>query len=232
MDAVKVRKVRSCRMHNSRRQARYFLANHSLHLHPKHITTPLLRSHDRPTMPIKIPFSSFLRPVPQLLLSLPILIFVNNHVVSIAKVSGPSMSPTLTMHSDTELPKKDWVLLEHWKAPVRAARGDIVSFMSPTDPWKLLIKRVVAVEGDLVKNKARGGVHEVPRGYVWVEGDGPKSRDSCEFGPIPRGLITARVKRIIWPLSRAGRIPDYQGWRSGIVMYREERRIRPLDEEW
>lgn len=56
----------------------------------------------------------------------------------------------------------------------------------------------------------------VPQNYVWVEGDvsalrwrgrlrtEAKSRDSREFGPVPVGLITARVVCILWPISRFG----------------------------
>lgn len=57
---------------------------------------------------------------------------------------------------------------------------------------------------------------KLPRGYCWVESDSSVvsqsdsnrnsdlSRDSRHFGPIPMGLLTARVSFIIWPLNRIG----------------------------
>ncbi|WFD34967.1 hypothetical protein MCUN1_001813 [Malassezia cuniculi] len=54
---------------------------------------------------------------------------------------------------------------------------------------------------------------EIPPNYAWVEGDASaaagnrpenKSRDSREFGPVPLGLLTARVECIVWPPSRFG----------------------------
>lgn len=53
---------------------------------------------------------------------------------------------------------------------------------------------------------------EIPPNYAWVEGDASvgsgraenKSRDSREFGPVPLGLLTARVEWIIWPFAHFG----------------------------
>lgn len=68
-----------------------------------------------------------------------------------------------------------------------------------------MVKRVVGVEGDLVRLRrnarvldglerdgmgggfagAAGGVVEVPKGHLWVEGDeGFHSRDSNDYGPV------------------------------------------------
>lgn len=59
----------------------------------------------------------------------------------------------------------------------------------------------------------------IPPNYAWIEGDASaaapqggttvtrpelKSRDSREFGPVPIGLITARISCILWPPSRFG----------------------------
>ena len=58
----------------------------------------------------------------------------------------------------------------------------------------------------------------IPPNCAWVEGDASalqsrydrlhadmKSRDSRSFGPVPLGLIHARVEFIVWPLSRFGK---------------------------
>lgn len=42
----------------------------------------------------------------------------------------------------------------------------------------------------------------VGKGQCWVEGDEKfHSRDSNTFGPIPLGLLDARVVWIVWPIS-------------------------------
>lgn len=62
----------------------------------------------------------------------------------------------------------------------------------------------------------------VPRNHAWVEGDASamvpskaaairpenKSRDSREYGPVPLGLITARVEYVLWPFCRLGTPPN------------------------
>ena len=78
-----------------------------------------------------------------------------------------------------------------------------------------MVKRVVGVEGDLVRLRgnarvfdgdgagggggfsgAAGSVVEVPKGHVWVEGDeGFHSRDSNDYGPV-------RCQLSIWPPRR------------------------------
>ncbi|RPA85942.1 LexA/Signal peptidase [Ascobolus immersus RN42] len=181
-------------------------------------------------MPPKL---AFLKPVSNVLLSLPIAIFLTNTFYSPAWVTGPSMSPTLSTRADTSSPssdkrtQRDLVLLSHFNAHNEASRGEIISFISPLDPERVLVKRVVGVEGDLLLEGRRGRVVEVPKGYVWVEGDGRRwSRDSREFGPVSRGLITGRVAGILYPFNRMGKVEEYEGWRRNLVSRVEERRLR------
>lgn len=63
------------------------------------------------------------------------------------------------------------------------------SFRSPDDPEKSLVKRIIALEGDLVKprpnSRSRGQMIKIPKGHCWVEGDNwASSRDSNTFGPV------------------------------------------------
>ncbi|TPX50753.1 hypothetical protein SeLEV6574_g00701 [Synchytrium endobioticum] len=118
------------------------------------------------------------------------------------------MSPTL--NPDYSAPSHDWVILN--KAIPRQdsgiQRGDVVLLTSPTDPDLTLCKRIVAMENDLVNPKENGMASmtwiKVPTGHAWVEGDGKLNSevDSNKFGPVPLGLVTARVDWIIWPLNR------------------------------
>ncbi|KAF8453961.1 peptidase S24/S26A/S26B/S26C, partial [Terfezia claveryi] len=147
----------------------------------------------------------------RLLLWTPALIFVTDHVLSLAWVRGRSMSPTLSPQHTHPTTNRDCVLT--WKWRVREhnpplCRGEVIVFRLPSDPEKGVVKRVVGVEGDLVRLRRNArGVVEVPKGHLWVEGDeGFHSRDSNDYGPIPKGLVTARVKYIVWPPSRVGRV--------------------------
>lgn len=110
-------------------------------------------------------------------------------------------------------------------------RGDIITFTDPSDPDRILIKRVIATGGQTVD--LRNGIvyvdgsplnepytqgkpsedlnsgitypYTVPEGYVWVMGDNrTNSADSRAFGAIPVDSITGRAIFTYWPLDRMG----------------------------
>lgn len=110
-------------------------------------------------------------------------------------------------------------------------RGDIVTFTDPQDPDRVLIKRVIATEGQTVSLRdglvyvdgsplnepytlarpsedLESGItypYTVPEGYVWVMGDNrTNSADSRAFGAIPVDSITGRAIFTYWPLDRLG----------------------------
>ena len=110
-------------------------------------------------------------------------------------------------------------------------RGEIVTFTDPSDPNRILIKRVIATEGQVVElkdgkvyvdgtalnepytlDKPSENLHSninypytVPRGYVWVMGDNrTNSADSRAFGAVPVSSITGRAFFTYWPLNRLG----------------------------
>ncbi|XP_055446344.1 mitochondrial inner membrane protease subunit 2 isoform X16 [Bubalus kerabau] len=57
--------------------------------------------------------------------------------------------------------------------------------ISPKNPEQKIIKRVIALEGDIVKTMGHKNRYvKVPRGHIWVEGDHHgHSFDSNSFGP-------------------------------------------------
>lgn len=123
-------------------------------------------------------------------------------------------------------------------------RGEIVVFLTPHDPSKIAVKRIVGLPGDIVKPlEGYEGDDEVIIQYnhMWVEGDADdreKSRDSNWYGPISQSLVIGRVIAIMepwwsprwldleqhkWPARQKGRVqekaikpadPDEDAWKK------------------
>ncbi|XP_039618073.1 mitochondrial inner membrane protease subunit 2 [Polypterus senegalus] len=110
----------------------------------------------------------------------------------------PSLNPEGRQASDI-------VLLNRWSVRnYQVQRGDVVSLISPKDPQQKIIKRVIALEGDIVKTRGYKNRHvKIPGGHFWIEGDHyGHSFDSNNFGPVSLGLLHARATHIIWPPQR------------------------------
>ena len=79
---------------------------------------------------------------------------------------------------------------------------------SPTHPEVIAVKRVVALEGDVIRTKAPYPVAtvKIPEGHVWIEGDGPpgSSLDSNTYGPVSKRLLTGRITHIVYPFRKFG----------------------------
>ncbi|KYO47623.1 mitochondrial inner membrane protease subunit 2 isoform B [Alligator mississippiensis] len=75
---------------------------------------------------------------------------------------------------------------------------------SPRNPEQKIIKRVIALEGDIIKTTGYKKQYvKVPHGHMWVEGDHHgHSFDSNFFGPVSLGLLHARATHILWPPRR------------------------------
>ncbi|KAL2259255.1 hypothetical protein VTK26DRAFT_7131 [Humicola hyalothermophila] len=138
---------------------------------------------------------------------IPALIWFNNYVAEVTFIRGPSMYPFLNPQYNESL-RRDLCLVWKLYAHEDLRRGMVVTFRNPNDPSKLSVKRIVALEGDVVRTKQPYPYEyaSVPEGHVWVEGDGDRSRDSNYYGPISARLITGRVTHILSPWNRAGRV--------------------------
>ncbi|EJF61321.1 LexA/Signal peptidase [Dichomitus squalens LYAD-421 SS1] len=136
---------------------------------------------------------------------LPLGIFITEYGFNIKSVKGRSMQPTLNPDDSVW---KDLVLfnrcsVKFWKS---YNRGDVVALKSPVDS-KLIVKRIIALEGDTVRTLPPYPDAEVviPQGHAWVEGDEPfRTEDSNRFGPVALGLIESRLSFILWPWERIG----------------------------
>ncbi|KVH93119.1 Mitochondrial inner membrane protease subunit 1 [Cynara cardunculus var. scolymus] len=127
-----------------------------------------------------------------------LMLCVSVYVVMVVEFSfqvyGPSMLPTLNLAGDVVLSE----YISHRLGKV--GPGDVVLIQSPENPRKIITKRIVAMEGEVVSflvdpsRSDRSRTVVVPKGHVWIQGDNIyASNDSRNFGPIPYGLIQGKV---------------------------------------
>jgi inner membrane protease subunit 1 len=102
--------------------------------------------------------------------------------------------------------------------------GDVVTYTHPLFPSESGCKRIVGMPGDFVSVVTPGRLDEdiekvdvegkwaalrdkvvqVPEGHCWVAGDNLEwSRDSRLFGPLPLGLVQAKVLAVVLPMKEA-----------------------------
>lgn len=138
------------------------------------------------------------------------------------EIPSGSMEPTI-MTNDKVLAEKFSYMFGQPK------RGDIVTFDDPHINSRVLIKRIIAMDGDVVDLK-NGYVYingerqdepyadgksypldttgadpitypyTVPEGYMWVMGDNREnSSDSRYFGSVPKSSIISRAFVVLYP---------------------------------
>jgi len=146
---------------------------------------------------------NFIKPVLKgAVFTLPFLTAFMDKVMTFSFVSGISMQPIL---NPTGL-NADWILIKRWQIDDRLLqKGDVVSFESPREPGTFMIKRVKALEDELIYDTVKQRESRVPKGHVWLEGDNKRaSYDSRHFGYVARGLVTGQALCVIWPPKRFG----------------------------
>jgi signal peptidase I len=132
--------------------------------------------------------------------------------VHIYSIPSESMAPTLAVG--------DQIVVTRYIGH-EPQRGHIIVFRSPVTPDELLVKRVVAVPGDLIDSRlgrVRIAGHTLPEPYVlreaatgaiesqtvppdtyFVLGDNrDESLDSRNWGVVPRSTIVGRARMILW----------------------------------
>ena len=77
--------------------------------------------------------------------------------------------------------------------------GSVMVYTSPTEPDKLVVKRLLGLPGDVVFIDPTVSTTErirVPEGHVWMIGDNyAASNDSRHYGPVPIGLLRGKIVR-------------------------------------
>lgn len=139
---------------------------------------------------------------------LPTGFVLSHYFYNVNVISGRSMQPTLNPDTSSS---RDVAIFHRHALFTRDAyqRDDIITLRSPEDPRRTLIKRIIALEGDVVRTLPPYPARDVrvPIGHIWVEGDEPfYSDDSNIFGPVPMALVESKLVCIIWPLHRFGRV--------------------------
>uniref|UniRef100_A0A3B3SGP3 Mitochondrial inner membrane protease subunit n=1 Tax=Paramormyrops kingsleyae TaxID=1676925 RepID=A0A3B3SGP3_9TELE len=161
--------------------------------------------------------------------AVPVTVTVLDRLAYIARVEGASMQPSLNPEGQTT---SDVVLLSRWSVrDYQVQRGDIVSLLSPKNPQQKIIKRVIGLEGDLVKTRGyKNRYVKVPDGHFWIEGDHHgHSLDSNSFGPVSLGLVHGRASHIIWPPHRWQRITPSIPGGCALLLHRD--RLPPSDQD-
>ena len=153
--------------------------------------------------------------------SIVVSFFIILFVYQPVKVEGGSMEPGLEDQERIFINK----LVYRWES---ISRDDIIVFRYPRDPRKSFIKRVIGLPGDRVRisygrlyvNGKRVEEPYVPlqfedsRPYpetiippdtFFVLGDHRSmSKDSREFGPVPRSYIYGKAVFGYWPMEKFG----------------------------
>ncbi|KAH6625471.1 peptidase S24/S26A/S26B/S26C [Boeremia exigua] len=146
---------------------------------------------------------------------------VTTHLIFLGPTSGISMVPTIPDSYTT----RPWILYSSLHRRGRGIRvGDIVTYTHPLFPHQRGCKRVLGMPGDVVavvsaarrdgdieKDGDEGdwanvkeGFVRVPEGHCWLAGDNLEwSRDSRLFGPLPLGLVKAKVLAVVRPWESA-----------------------------
>lgn len=154
-----------------------------------------------------------------------VIAFIHLYIGSIFLVSGASMAPTLESGDILFVNKLAYLTS-------RPKRGDIVILKYPGDPERRkFVKRVIAVPLERVEIKdGRVYINKKflteaylsfdvisepdlslilkPDEYYTVGDNRPNSSDSRIFGPTSVGFLIGAAKLRIWPLDRAGYIPE------------------------
>ena len=114
--------------------------------------------------------------------------------------------------------------------PERLSRGDIVTYVSPLDPQRVVCKRILGLPGDTIcvdptGEKAPSTEHViVPAGHFWVGGDNAAwSRDSRYYGPVPialmKGRLVAKVCSSFYLNSIPSQTTQTRSGRCGMLRY-------------
>lgn len=122
---------------------------------------------------------------------------IHEYLFQVQMTSGPSMMPTLNSGGE-------FVLLDklHGRFARSCSVGDVVVSAKPSDSKQHVCKRIIGMPGDTIYVDPTSSNKKItiPLGHVWLAGDNiAHSLDSRNYGPVPMGLIKAKVIARVWP---------------------------------
>ncbi|KAF1918416.1 peptidase S24/S26A/S26B/S26C [Ampelomyces quisqualis] len=150
-------------------------------------------------------------------------IFLASHILhhyigGVGSTVGISMVPIIPA-------RNSWILYSALHRRGRGVKvGDVITYTHPMFPNQYGCKRIIGMPGDFVSVVTPGrrdgdfGVEDVedkwatvkeqviqvPEGHCWLAGDNLEwSRDSRLFGPVPLGLVKAKVLAVVHPFGDA-----------------------------
>jgi inner membrane protease subunit 2 len=138
----------------------------------------------------------------------PVLLTIKDCTYWPVLVDGRSMQPVFNPDPDGG---RDLALVEKFGLLLyRYERGAVYLLKSPDTPHKLMVKRLIALEGDWISIPGIPVPHQINKGFCWIEGDNEsESQDSrTSFGEVPIALLKGKVVRLVWPLQRAGAVAN------------------------
>jgi signal peptidase I len=176
--------------------------------------------------------------VESIVIALAIAIVIQTFLVQAFKIPSGSMIPTFNIGDRIFVNKFLYsarVPFVNWKLPIldikEPKRGDRIVFVSPEDPKKDFVKRLIAFGGEKVEIKdgkilingrapEEGYLKDVyyynagdygregksiivpPNSYFALGDNSANSRDSRYWGFVPRKNLVGKAVVIYWPLNR------------------------------
>lgn len=170
-----------------------------------------------------MPQKSIVRLLLQPLLIAVVLALALRCVIDIYSIPSDSMEPALLAG--------DHILVTPYRFGAAPDRGQVVVFRSPQNVREFVVKRVIALPGDVVATTSSGVVtiggrrvpepylrqsvtsgtiapQIVPGGCYFVMGDNRRdSLDSRSWGVLPGNLIVGRARLVLWSSGGGGTVP-------------------------
>jgi len=176
--------------------------------------------------------------IESIVIALAIALIIQTFLVQAFKIPSGSMIPTFNIGDRIFVNKFLYsarVPFVNWRLPIldikEPKRGEIIVFVSPEDPKKDFVKRLIAFGGEKVEIKNgnvlingraleerylkdvyyynagdygwKGKVITVPPDSYFALGDNSaNSRDSRYWGFVPRKNLVGKAMLIYWPLNR------------------------------
>mmetsp|Transcript_25742 Transcript_25742/g.25972 ORF Transcript_25742/g.25972 Transcript_25742/m.25972 type:complete len:177 (+) Transcript_25742:57-587(+) len=157
----------------------------------------------------------------RMLVTVPAAVTFSDLVVGVEVIVDDSMSPTLI--------KSDIVLVDKFSygAHENFLEGDIITIRDPSDPSKIISRRITGFHSDRMYMQRNRNSKEILPSSCWVERDNSiearnrindakslteyyNNHDASEQRPVSFELIQGRVFYRIWPLHRYGPIQGGQ----------------------